>query len=414
MKIPKMLNHYTKLPKSIYILFFARMVNSMGAFVYPFLTIYLTKTLSLDEGEAGFIVMLAVTAHLPGLLVGGRLADWLGRKKILLLFQGLAAICLIPCAFLNNPFLIPRLLILSAFFHGAAQPASTAMTTDLTNPGNRKAAFSLLYLGGNIGFAVGPLIAGFLYNNYLMWIFLGDAGTTFASLTLVYLFVKETLPSKEEIEESFKLENSYERAEKGNLWQVLWKRPALLLFTMISLIYSFVYSQMSFSIPIQVVELFGDKGPKIFGVIMTTNALVVSCLTIIIISLTHKIKPVLNVALAGVLYAIGFGMIFFITGLPWFLFSTVIWSIGEILVTTNTNVYIANHTPMSHRGRFNAVIPVVMGAGFALGPLISGDYIREYGIKNVWPMIFFLSLAATLFMYILYLSGKKKKNKNIT
>ncbi len=171
---------------------------------------------------------------------------------------------------------------------------------------------------------------------------------------------------------------------------------------------------MSFSIPIQVIDLFGDKGPKIFGVIMTTNALVVSCLTIIIISLTHKIKPVLNVALAGVLYAIGFGMIFFITGLPWFLFSTVIWSIGEILVTTNTNVYIANHTPMSHRGRFNAVIPVVMGAGFALGPLISGDYIREYGIKNVWPMIFFLSLAATLFMYILYLSGKKKENKNIT
>lgn len=235
-----MLNHYTKLPKSIYILFFARMVNSMGAFVYPFLTIYLTKTLLMDEGEAGFIVMLAVTAHLPGLIVGGRLADWLGRKKILLLFQCLAAICLIPCA----------------FFLGAAQPASAAMTTDLTNPGNRKAAFSLLYLGGNIGFAVGPLIAGFLYNNYLMWIFLGDAATTFASLTLVYLFVKETLPSKEKIEESYQLENNYEKAERGNLWQVLWKRPKLLLFTLISLIYSFVYAQTTFSIPIQVIELF--------------------------------------------------------------------------------------------------------------------------------------------------------------
>jgi len=409
MKLPKMLNHYTKLPKSIYILFFARMVNSMGAFVYPFLTIYLTKTLSMDEGEAGFIVMLAITAHVPGLIVGGRLADWLGRKKILLLFQCLAAICLIPCAFLNNPFFIPRLLILSAFFLGAAQPASAAMTTDLTNPGNRKAAFSLLYLGNNIGFAVGPLIAGFLYNNYLMWIFLGDAVTTFASLTLVYLFVKETLPSKEKIEESYQLENNYEKAERGNLWQVLWRRPRLLLFTLISLIYSFVYAQTTFSIPIQVIELFGDKGPKIFGVIMTTNALVVSFLTIIVISLTHKIKPVLNVAVTGVLYAIGFGIIFFITGLPWLLLSTVIWSMGEILVTTNTNVYIANHTPMSHRGRFNAVIPVIMGAGFALGPLISGDYIRKYGIKNIWPAIFFLSIVAAVLMYFLYLSEKKRK-----
>jgi len=409
MKLPKMLNPYTKLPKSIYILFFARMVNSMGAFVYPFLTIYLTKTLSLDEGEAGFIVMLAITAHIPGLIVGGRLADWLGRKKILLLFQGLAAICFIPCAFLNNQLLIPRLLILSAFFHGAAQPASTAMTTDLTNPNNRKAAFSLLYLGNNIGFAVGPLVAGFLYNNYLMWIFLGDAATTFASLTLVYLFIQETLPSKEKIEESYQLENNYEKAERGNLWQVLRKRPRLLLFTLISLIYSFVYAQTTFSIPIQVVELFGDKGPKMFGVVMTTNALVVSCLTIIIISLTHKIKPVLNVALAGALYAIGFGMIFFITGLPWLLLSTAIWSIGEILVTTNSNVYIANHTPMSHRGRFNAVIPVIMGAGFALGPLIAGEYIKKYGVTNIWPTIFFISMTAAALMYLLYFSEKKRK-----
>jgi MFS family permease len=211
-----------------------------------------------------------------------------------------------------------------------------------------------LYLGSNIGFAVGPLIAGFLYNNYLMWIFLGDAATTFASLILVYLFVKETLPSKEKIEESFKLENNYERAEKGNLWQVLRKRPRLLLFTLISLIYSFVYAQTTFSIPIQVIELFGDKGPKMFGVIMTTNALVVSCLTIIIISLTHKIKPVLNVALAGVLYAIG-------------------------------------------------------GAGFALGPLISGDYIKKYGITNIWPAIFFLGIVAAALMYLLYFSEKKRK-----
>jgi MFS family permease len=92
------------------------------------------------------------------------------------------------------------------------------------------------------------------------------------------------------------------------------------------------------------------------------------------------------------------------------LFSTIIWSLGEILVTTNTNVYIANHTPMSHRGRFNAVIPVIMGAGFALGPLISGNYIKKYGINNIWLVICFLSIVAAGFMYFLYLSEKKRKH----
>ena len=68
------------------------------------------------------------------------------------------------------------------------------MMADLTNTKNRKAAYSLLYLGINIGFSLGPLIAGFLYNHYLKILFLGDAATTILSLILVAVFVEETLP----------------------------------------------------------------------------------------------------------------------------------------------------------------------------------------------------------------------------
>ena len=52
-----------------------------------------------------------------------------------------------------------------------------------------------------------------------------------------------------------------------------------------------------------------------------------------------------------------------------FVISTIVWTIGEILSAINSGVYIANHTPMSHRGRFNAVIPLITGTGFALVPL---------------------------------------------
>jgi Na+/H+ antiporter NhaC len=50
----------------------------------------------------------------------------------------------------------------------------------------------------------------------------------------------------------------------------------------------------------------------------------------------------------------------------YFLLSTVIWTLGEILQATNTNVYIANHTPISHRGRFNAILPIIIGSGGCL------------------------------------------------
>jgi len=44
------------------------------------------------------------------------------------------------------------------------------------------------------------MIAGFLFSNYLKWIFFGDALTTLASVILILLFVPETLPTESEIE----------------------------------------------------------------------------------------------------------------------------------------------------------------------------------------------------------------------
>lgn len=403
----KRFKNYLGLPKSIYIIFLARIINSMGAFVYPFLTYFLVDNLGIGEHMAGKYLLLASTASAPGSLVGGKLADHFGRKKILLIFQGLAALSLIPCAFLGNSMVIPWLLILSSFFGGAAHPASGAMVTDLTNPDNRKEAFSLLYLGTNLGIAVGPLIAGFLYNNYIEWIFLGDAATTFISLILVMIYIRETIPSHEEVEESFET-TSDEKAEKGNLILVLLKRPALLAFAAVSTVYSFVYAQHSFSLPLQVRAIFDNNGTKVFGSVMTVNALSVILLTMIITKVTKKIKPIQNIAIAGIFYAIGFGMLYYIENFYLILLSTIIWTIGEILTVTNTSVYIANHTPMSHRGRFNAVLPIISGFGYAVGPVIMGRYIEVNSVKMVWPVLFVLSLGAACLMYLLSLVEKTK------
>ena len=167
MKIKNFFEDYTELPKSIFILFFAQIVSSIGSFVFPFLTIFFTKTLLYSEQQAGFYVMLATGAKIPGLLLGGKLVDIFGRKRIFVIFSTISALFILSCLIVQKKEIIPWLLVLSAVFNGANYPALKAMAADLTNPDNRKAAFSLLYLGLNIGFVVGPLVAGLLYNNYL-------------------------------------------------------------------------------------------------------------------------------------------------------------------------------------------------------------------------------------------------------
>lgn len=402
---------YRGLPKSIYVIFFARIVNSMGNFVRPFLTIFLTLNLGLPKSQAGFFVMLASTAFAPGSLIGGKLADHIGRKKIFIIFQLLSAAAFVPCAFLGDSIIIPWLLIASGLFIGAAEPASTAMATDLTDHTNRKQAFSLLYLGHNIGFAVGPMIAGFLYRNYLPWIFIGDALTTVISISLVARFVSETIPDKETVGESNTEWDVDEKAEDCGLFLALLRRPALLIFSFIAMIYSFVYSQCSFSLPLQVNEIFDVNGPMFFGVLMSTNAVTVVLMTAIVTHRTVKFKPILCISMGGIFYAIGFGMIYFINHLYLLVVSTFIWTIGEILVVTNMNVYVANNAPISHRGRFNSVVQIIMGAGFAISPLLTGHYIEHASIRTVWMLSFFLASGATLLMVCLHMASKMVKRR---
>lgn len=394
---------YSELPRSIYILFLARIINSIGSFVFPFLTLYLTSKMGLSEQRVGFYVMLSSIAGIPGNFIGGFLSDKFGRKAIFISVQVISAVLLIPCAFLNKSMLVPWLLILSNVFSNAARPVNTAMVSDLTSGEDRRRAQSLLYLGINIGFSVGPIISGFLFQNHTPWIFIGDAFTTIVAMSLVYLYVNETkttLDKNADYEEKLTAEES--PVDCSTLEAIL-KKPILLIFCFISAFLTFVYSQHTFTLPIYMDNIFGDYGARNFGMLMTTNGVVVVFLTTLTTYLTRRFTPIANASIAGIFYAVGFGMLYFVKSMPGFFISTVIWTVGEILVTTNNSVYIAAHTPSSHRGRFNAILPFIsFNLGAMLGPLIIGKYMNIIGMKNVWVVCLILSMTATVLYWLLY------------
>lgn len=412
MKFNKMKLTYSGLPRSVYVIFFARVVNSMGNFVFPFMTLLLTSKGGMGEQQVGSYLLLASILQIPGALLGGKLTDIMGRKKIMILFMGLASLCFVPCAFLiDNPdafHYVPIFLIMAAFFGSIANPASGAMMNDLTMPENRQAAFSLLYMGMNAGTAIGSIIAGFLFNNHMKLLFLGDTATTLISILLLLKYVKETKPTKEELH---KIDNGRvgEKAETGGLIAALLRRPGLLIFALFDTIYSFVYEQTRFSMPLQTNKIFGEiLGPRYFGTFNMVNCLEVIFFTTVITILTRKVRAIYNVSIAGIFFAVGFGMLFFVKSFWMFVISTIIWTIGEIINATNIGVYIANHTPISHRGRFSSIIHIISGTGGSIAPYIMGGFIAKNGVNNVWPVIFILALTAAAFMFILGTSEKRK------
>lgn len=409
---------YLGLPRSVYVIFFARVVNSIGNFVFPFMTLLLTSKGGMGEQRVGLYLLIASALQVPGSLLGGKLTDKMGRKKIMITFMGLAALCFIPCAYLIDYEwgfrYLPWFFVLAAFFGSIAGPASGAMMNDLTLPENRQAAFSLLYMGMNAGTAMGSIIAAFLFTNHMKLLFWGDAITTLISIILLLKFVKETKPTSEELEK-IQEERTDEKAETGGLIAALLRRPALLIFAALDTIYSFVYEQTRFSLPLQAKAVFGEElGVKFFGTFNMINCLEVIFLTTILTLVTRKIRAIYNVAIAGLFFAVGFGMLFYVKSFWMFIISTFIWTIGEIINATNIGVYIANHTPASHRGRFNSIIHIISGTGSAISPYIMGGFIAANGVTNVWPIIFILSLTAALSMFILGTSEKRRLSRIMT
>ncbi len=367
----------------------------------PLLTLLLTDKIGLTTAQAGTFVTISICMFIPSSMIGGFLSDRFNRKNTLCFLTLLQSLCYLICGFIEMSMAVPILLLAASFFSNAAQPSSSAMASDLTDKNNRQSAFSLIYLGNNLGFSIGPLIAGFLYKNYLSFLFIGDALTTIISIFIIFFNVPETKPVFD-IENEI-LNDDFERAEEGSVFKVLLRRSQVLIFGIISMLLSFSYSQVHFTLPLYSKALFGiEKGAQIFGMLMSTNGIVVVLLTIFIIGKTKKYYATFNVALSAIFWAIGLGMLYFVSSFPLLIISTVLWTIGEILHATNIGVYIADNSPKSHRARFNSLYGIISGAGQAMGPTIMGAYILNNPIKNVWLFTFLIAFICGIIMYCFY------------
>ncbi|MGE5633575.1 MAG: MDR family MFS transporter [Caulobacteraceae bacterium] len=398
-KLKDLLSPYRGLPKEIYVIFASRIVNAMGCFVMPLMTIIMTDKIGLSKQDAGFYLSLNSMLFPIASMIGGKLADTIGRKYLIIIFDTIAALLYMACGFMTPSMSLVYTIVAASACMSVAGPSHDSLIADLTTPENRTGAYALSYLGWNIGFAVGPMLGGFLYRRYLPLVFIGDAATALISISLIFLFVKETFGNtKEEIhDESRKLE----RREEGSIISVLLRRPILIYFAVIAFGYNFTYSQWTFLIPIHSVQNFKELGAQYFGWMASLNGLVVIIFTPLLTKFTEGIKNMRKMVYGIVLYAIGFGMLGILNDLPYFFLSVIIFTVGEVMLSISVMPFIVNHTPASHRGRMNAVLPTIMGFGYAIGPMTMGGALKYITVENAWLILGAMTAVSALLMLCL-------------
>ncbi len=397
---------YRNLPREVYVIFFSRLINAAGLFVHPLLTLILTVKIGMSLSAAGSIVAISGLIFAPASLIGGKMTDTVGRKKIIVIFDTLGSLSLLVCAFIPPSMAMVYVLMAGMFCWGVAQPAHDALISDVTTPENRTGAFSLSYLGFNLGFVVGPAVGGMLFENHLRLFFIIDALTGLIATWLIIIYIKETI---HRTEENFGEERQDEQHVEGSIFKVLLKKPVLLTFAILLLGYNFAYAQWGFLIPahIEMVKPIGYA--KFFGKLASFNGLVVILFTPLLTSLLNRVGNLNRIIMGGVMYTIGFGILGFYN-MEWiFILSVFTFTLGEILITISYMPFVANHTPASHRGRMSSVLPMIMGAGYAIGPIIMGNVAEVYSIELAWQIIGLVMIVSTFLMGVLNLTERKKR-----
>lgn len=379
----RLLSRYKGLPKEIYILFIARIVNSLGAFVNPLLTMILTTKLGMAEDEAGILITVLLATQMPVMLLGGKLADKFGRRRLLIVFQFLGAAAYMVCGFLPMSSMTIYCMMAASYFYALTFPALDAVTMDLTNADQRKEAYALLYMGFNLGFVFGPMIGGMLLENHLPILFIGDALTTIVSTVLFMVFIRETLPQKGEKDEPI-----LEKYVEESVLRILWKRKIIIVFALIMMVLQFTYSQWTFALPLQLKELFGkETSSSIYGFLASFNGLLVIVLTPIVTPFVRRTRALTGTLAGGLMYAAAFAMLIIVRELPLFYMSMFIFTLGEVIMTIDAGVFVAGMLPSSHRGRIDSIVNSIMTTGRVVSPMVIGWVIAASNLSWAWVVI---------------------------
>ncbi len=339
------------LPRGAWILFFGNFLNKFGTFVLPFLAIYMTR-LGYTSPQAGLAIGAYGIGTLGACLLGGHLADRLGRRKTIVLSMGSAALAMLSLSQARSLPLIVLFSGLAGLTGELYRPASSALLADLVPAGQRVTAFAAYRMALNAGFAFGPATAGLLAKHSFLWLFVGDAATSL----LFGLVAWFALPSG--------VRGTRTDSGLRATWKVLRTdrrlRQILCASLAVGLVFVQVFSTMS-------LEITGSGlSPSIYGLVISLNgALVVLCeLPLTTLSRRYPARKI--IALGFVLIGAGFASNALPRTLPLLALTVLLFTLGEMLAMPVAGAYVAALAPAHQRGLYT--YGMVWSGAFVLGP----------------------------------------------
>ncbi len=401
----QLITQYGGLKREIYILFVGKLVTAMGSFVWPMLTFFLTTKLNLSDGTATLLIATASLLSFPAALLGGKLADRFPRKSIIIVFDCLTVSLYLLAAILPLTVGTAFILFLAGLFQTIESPAYDALNADYSTSQQREKAYSLSYLGFNLGFIVGASVSGILFENYLRLAFCINSLAVFTSTLLILFFVHRknaVSADAETLAESYS-EYEYPVDDKISVLAVLRQRPVLIGMLLVGCVASMPSNITGILLPLQLKDAMGEAGATLYGYLSSLNGFVVIVFTPILTVVLKKLTEIPKTVMGLLLFMAG-NVLFSLETAAMILFvGMFVFTLGEVVTVLGSNPYASRRIPASHRGRVGGISSLVHSVFSSLTQYLISFLLVATGSNYRliwWVFIGFGAVAAVLYLFM--------------
>ncbi len=323
--------------------------------IWIYSALYLRTNLGLSIFQDGLIIT-AGSAVAAGLQIyAGILADRFGYKRFVMLSMAISAILfavLVVSPTIRQSAVFYPVVFMGLMIANASQaPATNAIVSESSTVKLR--GFSILRIGNNVGWGIGPALGGFLiFGGSFFYLFLFGLLTAFAGFVLSLTIREVKSTGKRTVE-----------LNAANRLLIVLSFVALLLFI--------VQAQETITLS-NYAKIIRHLNFNEIGIIYLTNGLVVIAAQGFIYKLSKKLGNYLSFVIGGILYSFGFFSYAFFSTLPGFILATVILTIGENFSFPAGYAMVSLVSKPENIGRNMGTYNAFISAGRAIGPLIGG------------------------------------------
>ncbi len=362
---------------------FGRLVTSMSV---PFLAIYLTSTLHVPATQTGLIIAGSALAGVMVSFYGGYISDRIGRKKVLLVSVFCWSLVFFGFATAEYVWMFFVVNVLNGICRSTFEPAARALLSDTTPPEHRLLIFNMRYAAINIGVVFGPLLG----------LQLGSGGSTFPffitgavyvlyAFVLVLQFKLHAPPAKPAHADS---------SVKPNLREALRVTTSDRIFlpVLIGMIFCVLGYAHFDSTLAQYLSVTPDisNGSKIFSYMLAMNAIVVLIVQYPLVRTARRFRPIVPLIAGNTLVGLSLLLFGIAHSLPMFMLGVFIFTVGEVLMFTMTDILIDHIAPSNWKGTYFGTMGF-NNIGSMLAPVVGGMLVDRFALSS--GMMVFTPLA---------------------